>query len=390
MKKLLILLFIVLISFACEKDEIISISLDTVSGFVQKGPYQNGTSLEIFELTEDLNPTGKIYLSQILDNRGTFEVPNIDLSSQFVEIKADGFYFNEVKNESSSAQLTLYALADLSDRSTVNVNILSSLERSRVKYLLSKRKSFGQSKALAQVEIMKIFELEGSEMTAFENLDISVEGEENGMLLAASLIVQGYLSVAKVSELIANISSDIREDADIDDEVLGGTLLSNARLLKVDDIRKNLEKRNESLGLNVTIPDFEKYITQFIENTDFEMTSLIAYPEHGLYGPNLLDRTKTEYSNGDHSLAADLSDGTSLKVKIQGLNWFYPVSQDWSCWEKSDWNDAENSRTFTSKKTGELDLEILLEGDSTGSETNIFVYENGSLEPTWSKTIAVN
>ena len=102
-------------------------------------------------------------------------------------------------------------------------------------------------------------------------------------------------------------------------------------------------------------------------------------------------------------MAAILPEGTSLKVKIQGTNWFFPTSQDWSCWEKSDWNDIEKSRYFTSKKTGELDFKLLLTADvdttGTGSDTTsagtytktkIFVYENGVTEPTWTKEITVN
>ncbi|HJX72273.1 MAG: hypothetical protein A2Y71_07690 [Bacteroidetes bacterium RBG_13_42_15] len=62
-----------------------------------------------------------------------------------------------------------------------------------------------------------------------------------------------------------------------------------------------------------------------------------------------------------------------------GDNWFYPVSQDWTGWEKSDWNDADNSITFTAKITGEVDLQILLQSDTTASKTNIYVYENDEL-----------
>ena len=101
-------------------------------------------------------------------------------------------------------------------------------------------------------------------------------------------------------------------------------------------------------------------------------------------------------------MAAILPEGTSLKVKIQGTNWFFPTSQDWSCWEKSDWNDIEKSRYFTSKKTGELDFKLLLtaDADTTGAadttsagtytKTKIFVYENGVTEPTWTKEITVD
>ena len=45
-----------------------------------------------------------------------------------------------------------------------------------------------------------------------EYLDISQPGDKNAILLAISVILQGYLSVAELSELLANITTDIRED----------------------------------------------------------------------------------------------------------------------------------------------------------------------------------
>jgi len=54
--------------------------------------------------------------TQITANNGSFEIKNIDLSSTLVELKANGYYFNEVSGETSAPGLTLYALADLSNR----------------------------------------------------------------------------------------------------------------------------------------------------------------------------------------------------------------------------------------------------------------------------------
>lgn len=388
--KALLILFFIFFNVSCEKNETNStLSFDIVSGCVQKGPYLNGTSITISELSKELIPTGKNFASQILDNKGTFEIRNIELSSQYVELKAEGFYFNEINNESSIVQLTLYALSDLTDRSTLNVNIVSSLEKSRVEYLISNGITFINAKKQAQQEILRIFKYEIENMNDSENLDISQTGEDNAILLAISVILQGYLSVAELSELLANISTDIREDGEMNSQTLGETLINNANLLKLTEIRNNLENRYEILGLDVTIPDFEKFVAQFIDSTEFEFTGNIEYPEYGLHGTNLLDRNKTDYLKGDHSLSAILPVGTTLKVKIKGYNWFYPVSQDWSGWDKTEWDDADTSRTFTSKTTGQIDLNILLENDTTYSITKIYVYENGVIEPTWTKEINV-
>ncbi len=396
MKKLpLFLLMLLLIAFSCKDDNEIpkGLTLEKVSGFVQKGPYLNGTAITVYELDEELEPTGKNYPSQILDNKGTFEVKNVDLSSQYVLLKADGFYFNEVANASSQSQLTLFALSDMTSKSSLNVNVLSTLEKGRVEYLISEGKSFAEAKKQAQSEILGIFEMSKPDMAESEELDISKPGEDNAILLAISSILQGYLSVAGLSELIANISTDIREDGVLNSQTLGTILINNARSIKPEEIRGNLESRYESLGLNVSVPDFEKYISQFIDRTEFVFTNFIVYPESGAGGLNILDKAKTEYTAGDYSMKAILPEGSSLKVKISGQNWFFPAFQEGTGWTFTDWNFADNSRIFTATRAGEVDFKVMFEAyidSSWSNQVNIYVYENGATEPTWQKVINVS
>ncbi len=383
---------LILVTASCEKDKQTNLSNDKICGYVQKGPYLNGTSISISELTDGLNPNGKIFSSQITDNMGSFEINDMELTSQYVELKADGFYFNEVSNDNSSAQLTLYALSGLSDKSSLNVNILSNLEKERVKYLVSNGSSFSDAKKQAQSEILSIFEISKADMTESELLDITQPGEDNAILLAVSAILQGYLTVADLSELLANISTDISEDGILNSQNLGSALLNNAKIINLDNIRQNLESRYETIGMRVTVPDFGKYVNQFIDNTDFEFTAMIGYPANGIYGLNILDIVKTEYSPGIYSMIATLPEGTSLKVKVKGMNWSMPIDQVNTGWTYTDWNVSDTSRTFLSTRTGDLDYKIFIDSPRDNTESNntkIFVYENGIAEATWTKEITV-
>ena len=183
MKKILLLNLVILIVIACEKNDVVqnNLSFEKISGYVQKGPYLNGTSVSIYELKDNLEPTGINFPSQILDNKGTFEISNVDLISQYVLLKADGYYFNEIKNESSSGQLTLFALSDITNKTSLNVNVLSTFEKSRVEYLVSNGKSFVEAKEQAQTEILDIFEMSYPNLTASEELDISKPGDDNAI-----------------------------------------------------------------------------------------------------------------------------------------------------------------------------------------------------------------
>jgi hypothetical protein len=256
---------------------------ENLTGYVQKGPFINGTSLALYELDENMIQTGRSFNTQIIDNSGTFEIPAIELTSPYVELKADGFYYNEVLGESSSAPLTLYALTDLSSRENVNINILTHLEKRRVEYLIQSGLSFLDAKNQSQKEILGIFEISKDDIEVSEALDISKEGEDNAILLAISVILQGYRSVAELSELLATISTDIREDGVLDNPETGSALINHSKYLNIGRIKENLEKRYQELGIQAVFPDFEKYIKDFNENTDFEYTYLIKYPEFSEY-----------------------------------------------------------------------------------------------------------
>jgi hypothetical protein len=302
----LVLLICVLVSCEKKDNNTDNLSVDKISGYVQKGPYLNGSSISMSELSSYLIQTGKTYSSQIFDNKGSFELKGLELISRFIELKADGFYFNEIRKSNSTAQLTLYALSDLTDKSSLNVNILSSLEKRRVEHLVSNGSSFKDAKSKAQSEILKTFEISKSEMMESESLDITQSGEDHAILLAISVILQGYMEVADLSELLANLSNDIEEDGELNDSTLGTILINNAKTIKLSDIRNNLKDRYETQGLDVTIPDFEKYVNQFVDNTSFEFTAYIEYPPTGNFGLNILDKDKTDYSAGTYSMNAIL------------------------------------------------------------------------------------
>ncbi len=249
--------------FGCQDDEQVTQQQKSVSikGHVQKGPFINGTAITVSELDQKLVATGKNFTTQIIDNKGAFSLKDVTLQSDFVQLIAEGFYFDEVRGEKSAAQLTLFALANVSDASSVNVNLLSHLEKDRVAYLMQEEeKSFATAKQQAQREILTIFGIEKADMAASELLDISQDGEDNAILLAISAILQGNNSVAELSELLADIITDIREDGTMDSESTREKIRGNAMALVLTDIRQHLEVRYEELGVDATIPNFEQYV----------------------------------------------------------------------------------------------------------------------------------
>ena len=243
------------------------VDLATLQGQAQKGPFNNGTSINIAELTNELSPTGRNFSSAITDNSGRFSVANVQLESPYAELRATGFYFNEVSGNASDAQLTLYALSDLTNKNTVNINIISHLEKNRINLLMSgaNPQTFSQSKSQALNEILTIFDFDASGVSSSELLDITQAGDGNAKLLAISAILQGNQSVAQMSELLANISTDISSDGVLNNEGLKKKLKDNSSSLNLSEIRTNLEARLAQLGINGTIPDFESQVEHFLK-----------------------------------------------------------------------------------------------------------------------------
>ena len=245
----------------------IVINLTSLGGQAQKGPFNNGTAINVAELTNTLSPTGRNFSSAITDNTGRFAVANVQLESPYVELRANGFYFNEVTNEISDAQLTLFAISNLTGKTSLNVNILTHLEKNRIINLMSgdNPKTFAQAKLQAQEEVLAIFDYSRANVPESELLDISQDGAANAKLLAMSAIIQGDLTVGQMSQLLANISTDIASDGTLDDTNLRNTLIENSKNLDMEEVRSNLVAHYTSLGISATIPDFETEVNQFLK-----------------------------------------------------------------------------------------------------------------------------
>jgi len=235
-------------------------SSNTVSGYVQKGPFIQGTVITVWELDSNLVQTGQAFIGTIDDNTGTFNARgNVD--SPYVELSAVGYYFNEVSGSLSTAPLTLQALSDLTDNRSVNVNLMTHLEKKRVEYLIDNGSTFTTAKSQAQTEIMKIFNIDNVTLGNSETLDISKSGDGNAVLLAISAILQSDKTEAQLTELLSTINTDIRTDGALDSTTTKATLVTAMAYIKDrrGTIRSNIESRYSDLGISATIPAFESY-----------------------------------------------------------------------------------------------------------------------------------
>jgi len=363
------------------------------SGYAQKGPFINGSSVTISELDMNLDQTGRIYLTTIADNSGSFEKKNMELVSNYVALKADGYYFNEISGKTSTGQITLYALADIEDVNSANVNVLTHLEKPRVEYLVThEKKSFSDAKKQAQREVLALFNFKPVE-TSSETLNLT----DNAALLAMSCILQGYLSTGDMMELMSNISSDIKPDGILDDRDLGSKLMDNAYALLLPAVRNNLANKYAELGSDVILPDFESYIQSFMNSDLYPQTAFITYPATGKYGINILSDDVASIKIREwndtipmvfYSMKADIPEGMSLKIILKDGIWSYGILPSPPInWTVSQYNYTDQRQEFIATESGKsCDLKFYPE-DGTLDENNqtyitIEYYENAATAPT--------
>jgi uncharacterized protein (TIGR02145 family) len=245
----------------------------SLSGVVQKGPFINGTNILISDFDNALNQTGKVFSTKISGQNGSFALNNLSLSSNLIGLVANGYYFNENKGNISDGPLTLHAIADVKQANTVNVNILTHLERERVEYLFNQGLTLLEAKQQAQTEIRNFFNLSSLSTGNSENLDISQGGNENALLLAVSVLLQGNRSTGELSEILSSISSDLKIDGIVSDPKIKVQIIKSLNSISLREVRKNLEKRYSDINENAVIPNFEQYIKTSV-NPNQDLTDI--------------------------------------------------------------------------------------------------------------------
>ena len=370
------------------------------SGKVQKGPFVTGATITVNELNENLGQTGKSFTTSIASDDGSFSLNNLEMESNLALLSGNGFYFNEVLGQLSSSQITLQAIADLTDEETVNINVLTHITKSRIETLVGEGMSFTDAKRRAEGEFQDFLGVTEHFNQGFEQMSIASQGDFNAMLLAFSIILQrpsNNIAVvptlpAELTWLMTSLSTDFAVDGAVNDEALVDTLLYNISIQNQMYIRRYLQNYYSGLGLNVEIPNFESYIALF-QAAHQELVTEFIYPDEaspapeiGPEGavPNILVKDMAQF-DGTHAyvVAAITPLGKSLKVKVTG-----DVRLDGGLnngWVITDY--TTNGFTIEAQRQNELVsmLVYLIEGNREGSAT-IEYYEDSDT-PTFTKQI---
>ncbi len=369
------------------------------SGKAQKGPFVTGTTITVNELNESLGQTGKAFTTSITSDDGSFSLNNIEVESNLALLSGNGFYFNEVLGQLSSAPITLQAIADLTHAETVNINVLTHITKARIETLVRKGMSFSDAKRQAEGEFQDFLGVTNHFNQGFEQMSIASQGDFNAMLLAFSIILErssNNIAVvptlpAELTWLMTSLSTDFAADGAVNDQALVDTLLYNISLQDQRYIRRRIQNYYSGLGLSVEIPNFESYIAMF-QAAHQELVTEFIYPDEaspapetgpGGEVPNILVKDMTQF-DGElaYVVAAITPLGKSLKVKVTGAaHASTSINNGWVVTNQTD------GFTIEAQRQNELVSMLVYLADENRDGSATIEYYEDSETPTFTKQI---
>lgn len=300
-----------------------------IDGSVFKGSFIRGSLLNFYELDNSLNQTGRSFNATIKDDYGNFTLKAQNITGKLVRVVGDGFYWNEVLNENSSSRITLTALCKIDSNETVNVNVLTELERPRVEYLYNiKGLTFDSAKSQAITEVLKAFGYTNTGIKRAEKVGVVGIGDDSKILLAISTLMQGFRTESEVTQILSDFGQDLEKDGTLTDVTIGNDLATHLYYVDTATVLNNFKVKYRKLYNADTVNSIDmRFVKSFQNNTTYvKNKELIDYPSVGSSNPypNVLNNdviTPDKNSSGcsgcyNLTFYANLKKGMKLSVEI--------------------------------------------------------------------------
>lgn len=269
----------VLIANGCQKGGDSTTSDDaamgevTLEGAVQKGPFVVGSSVQVSLLDATLGPTGQVFNTSTLNDRGEFSI-SFETSGP-VALEGVGFYYNEVKGALSGSSLTLRAFYVPSGSGTqsVYINLVTHLTAQRIQTLVQNSVAFAAAVSQSESELLGELGITYADFQpTVRGIDMNVAGgdtDDNAYLLAvSSVFAQGAAMRASGSDEVDATLQELINSAAL--AFAEGTFPPelktdiDAALLAMDveQIAQKLAERLVEIGSGKTVPDMNRVLDQ--------------------------------------------------------------------------------------------------------------------------------
>ena len=237
-----------------------TVEKSNVSGNIEKGPFVQGSKVTLYELEANLSQTGKSFKTQTNSDLGAFAFDSpIQLNSQFVELETSGYFYNEVKGELSTSQITLNALSNVANRNSVNVNLITHLEYGRVKRLVRDGMDFTSAKKQAEKELLACFAIT-DEISVPEGVSITDNNKNSAILLAISTVMLYNRSEAEFTEFISKFSTDFADNGQINNSTIRDDIKKGQEDAHPSKVIERMKEFYFQKGVDIQCDDFSKFI----------------------------------------------------------------------------------------------------------------------------------
>ncbi len=242
-------------------------------GAVQKGPFVVGSSVQVSLLNPNLTPTGQVFNTQTINDRGEF-----DISFQAVgpvALEGAGYYYNEVTGQLSSSNLTLRAffVPTQGGAQSAYINMVTHLTTERIKALVAGGTSFSAAVAQAETELRAELAITYPGFSpTISGVGMNVVGGDNDnnayLMAVSSVFIQTAVNRTAAGGSLESNLQELLNTATFDfaDGTFAGPLKQEitAALLGVDVrlVTQQFTKRLSQIGAVVAVPDMNRVLDQ--------------------------------------------------------------------------------------------------------------------------------
>lgn len=335
-----------------------------VSGKVEKGPFISGSTIDLQPLDANMHALGTTYSSTILDHSGKFTFDSKELDAPFAQLTANGYFFNEVSGDLSEGTITLRAVVNLADQSSVNVNLLTHLKYHRILNLIKEGKSFDEANSQSQKELLTAFGLQRFANTDVSQYSVASGTDEAGALIAISSLLIADKTEAEVTEYLARLSQEFGQNG-IFSETTKQQFKQDRNSLysRLSTIENNIIKRySKALKINVSVKDLSYF---FDWNDDGIAGNEITDDNN----PVTLDKSEISVpkEGGRYSIRISSSIPVSLTSDLNGGD--YPSVDEFHLYEIGTISHEEKIENQV------LNIVIQPASNRKMAPTNIYIYD---------------
>ena len=234
-----------------------------ISGYAQKGQLNKGSQVTAFEIDANMVATGKSYPANITDALGSFSFA-ANVEAPYLEIRAEGYYFNEVTGENSEAPIYLEAIVP-SVAGGVNVNLFTTLTKSRIKCLLGQGQSYSEAVGNAQKELLSALGEEEFKTEDFTDIDITGADNSDAVLLAYACIIQQNRTTSEIVTLIQNVATELENDGRLSAETVDAINVNKGDVNPFEVIRNIADFYTAKSIVGKGVPAFYRYLSDYYD-----------------------------------------------------------------------------------------------------------------------------